>query len=68
MKLVNFKEIKEEWGSEYQIIEGNYKGYRISCKLIVERIFERNEVDDIGFPRFDVSHHPVIRVLPPLKE
>ena len=24
---IAFKEVKETWGSEYEIIEGQYKGY-----------------------------------------
>ena len=66
-ELVDFKEIRETWGSEYEILEGRYKGFRLSCKIIVERIYPLNDVDDVGLPRFDVSHHSVIRVLPPLK-
>lgn len=63
--MVDFKEIKEEWGSEYEITEGKHKGHRINCKIVVERIYERGDFDDVGLPRFDVSHHVVIRVLPP---
>ena len=62
---VAFKEEKETWGSEYEITEGKYKGFRVSCKLIVERIYETGKTDDVGLPIFDVSHHPAIRVLPP---
>lgn len=66
MKIEDFKELKETWGSEYVITEGKFKGYRLSCKVIVERIYPLDEVDDVGLPRFKVSHHVAIRVLPPV--
>ncbi len=65
MNLVDFKELKETWGSEYEITEGEFKGYRLSVKTIVERIYPLDEEDDVGLPRFKVSHHTVVRVLPP---
>ncbi len=65
MNLVNFEELKETWGSEYKITEGKYKGYRLSTKTIVERIYPLGEEDDVGLPRFKVLHHTVVRVLPP---
>ncbi len=65
MNLVDFKELKETWGSEYEITEGEFKGYRLSVKTIVERIYPLDEEDDVGLPRFNVSHHTVVRVLPP---
>lgn len=65
MKLVDFKELKETWGSEYEITEGEFKGFRIGIKTIVERVYPLDEVDDVGLPRFRVSHHTVIRILPP---
>jgi len=67
MELVDFRELKEEWGSEYEITEGKYKGYRLSIKTIVERVYPLDEVDDVGLPKFKVSRHTVIRVLPPKK-
>jgi len=66
MKIEDFKELKETWGSEYEITEGKFKGYHLSCKVIVERIYLLDEVDDEGLPRFKVSNHVVIRVLPPV--
>jgi hypothetical protein len=68
MSLVDFKELKESWGSEYIITEGEFKDYRISCKVIVERIYPKDEVDDVGLPRFNISHHVVMRVLPPTQK
>lgn len=68
MNLVNFKELRESWGSEYVITEGEFKGYRLDVKTIVERIYPLDEKDDVGLPRFKVSHHSVIRVLPPKEE
>lgn len=65
MNLVDFEEIYERWGSEYVITEGDYKGYKLSVKTIVERVYPLDEKDDVGLPRFKVSHHCVIRVLPP---
>lgn len=65
MEMVDFKELKETWGSEYQITEGEFKGYRISCKVIVERIYPLKKKDDVGLPKFKFSHHVVARVLPP---
>lgn len=65
MNLVDFKELRENWGSEYVITEGEFKGYRLDVKTIVERIYPLDEKDDVGLPRFKVSHHSVIRVLPP---
>jgi hypothetical protein len=67
-KIVNFKEIYEKWGSRYVITEGKFKGYALECKTIVERVYPLNDKDDVGLPRFDVSHHTVIRVLPPRKK
>lgn len=68
MKMVEFEENFENWGSEYTIKEGEYKGYSLSIKTIAERIYPLDEKDDIGLPRFKVSHHTVIRVLPPRRE
>lgn len=65
MKMVDFKELRETWGSEYEITEGEFKGYRISMKVIAERFYPLDEKDDVGLPRFKVSHHTVIRVRPP---
>lgn len=65
MNLVDFVELHETWGSEYMITEGKFRGYRISTKTIVERIYPLDEEDDVGLPRFKVSHHTVVRVLPP---
>lgn len=62
--LVEFEEVFERWGSEYVITTGQHKGYRLSVKTIVERIYPLSEVDDVGLPKFKVSHHTVIRVLP----
>jgi len=65
VKLIQFKELRESWGSEYEITEGEYKGYSITTKTIVERIYPLDEKDDVGLPRFKISHHTVMRVLPP---
>lgn len=65
MKSVDFKELKETWGSEYEITEGEFKGYRIDVKMIVERLYPLDEMDVDGLPRFRVSHHSVTRVRPP---
>lgn len=64
MSLLDFKELKETWGSGYIITEGKYKGYVLETKTIVERICPLGEEDD-GLPKFKVSHHTVVRVLPP---
>jgi len=64
---VEFEDVKETWGSEYLISEGEFKGYRLSCKTIFERIYPLDVKDDVGLPKFKVSHHIVIRVLPPQK-
>ena len=63
-ELVEFEEVFEKWGSEYIITTGLLKGYRLSVKTVIERIYPLNEVDDVGLPKFKVSHHTVIRVLP----
>lgn len=65
MRMVEFEEIFERWGSEYVIREGKYKGHRLSVKTIVERVYPLDEMDDVGLPRFKITHHSVIRVLPP---
>jgi len=67
-EMVEFEEICEKWGSRYVITEGEFKGYMLDCKIIVERVYPRHEKDDVGLPRFDVSHHAVIRVLPPTRK
>ena len=63
--LLDFKDIRQTWGTEVEIQEGKYKGYRLETKTIIERVYEIDGVDDVGLPRFNVSHHTVIRVLPP---
>lgn len=61
------QEVKETWGSEYEITEGKYKGFRLTCKFILERIYETGQTDADGLPRFDVTHHQAVRVLPPVR-
>ena len=68
MKMVNFEERFERWGSSYLITEGEFKGFRLGVKTIVERIYPKDEKDDVGLPKFQVSLHNVIRVLPPEEE
>lgn len=65
MRMVDFKELHESWGSAYEVTEGEYAGYRLEVKSIVERVYPLGEVDDVGLPRFRISHHEVVRVLPP---
>jgi len=66
-ELVDFEDIKEIWGTKVRITEGEFKGYFLEFKIICERVYVTGEKDDVGLPRFKVSHHTVIRVLPPEK-
>lgn len=65
---MEYKARREEWGSEYYITEGEFKGYIVETKLVMTAIYPTNKKNKDGTPIFDISYKVISRMEKPLME
>jgi len=61
MKVVDFWEVREFWGSEYKLSDGN----RLFLKVILTKVVDTGNKKPTGEPLYNVEFQVVVRVEEP---